>query len=281
MLHCLAKTKTRIEDNALPGDAVLQGTVEALSEEIVDFIQHVPVRRCLLHCLRCALHMHERDSGATPRNERGHLRIEAHRTDIVHQHCSCIQRGCRDAGAVRIDGHQRPVALHDLPTHRYRTLLLDLGGDRYGAGAGRLSAYVDDIGTGGQHGFGMLERLLWLQVQSTVREGIGCHVQDAHNVRTLLEVAYPITEDELGQEMVKRVATFRELLARTPVDELEVREHPRVIFRVGENTLLEAIVRYLVAPREAGRVKTRLIKKLLAALNAAPEKVMFPAGAAR
>jgi len=90
-----------------------------------------------------------------------------------------------------------------------------------------------------------------------------------------------ITEDELGQEMVKRVATFRELLARTPVDELEVREHPRVIFRVGENTWLEAIVRYLVAPREAGRVKTRLIKKLLVALNAAPDKVMFPAGAAR
>ncbi|HEY4660712.1 MAG TPA: mechanosensitive ion channel family protein [Terriglobales bacterium] len=90
-----------------------------------------------------------------------------------------------------------------------------------------------------------------------------------------------ITEEELGKEMLERVQTFRELLARTPVDELEVHEHPRVIFRVSENTWLEAIVRYLVAPREAGRVKTRLIKKLLAALNAAPEKVMFPAGAAR
>ncbi|MEP6585324.1 MAG: mechanosensitive ion channel family protein [Candidatus Udaeobacter sp.] len=90
-----------------------------------------------------------------------------------------------------------------------------------------------------------------------------------------------ITEEELGKEMLKRVQTFRELLARTPVDELDVHEHPRVIFRVGENTWLEAIVRYLVAPREAGRVKTRLIKKLLPALNAAPDKVMFPAGAAR
>jgi small-conductance mechanosensitive channel len=90
-----------------------------------------------------------------------------------------------------------------------------------------------------------------------------------------------ITEEELGREMIERVQTFRELLARTPVDELDVHEHPRVIFRVGENTWLEAIVRYLVAPREAGRVKTRLIKKLLAALNAAPDKVMFPAGANR
>lgn len=90
-----------------------------------------------------------------------------------------------------------------------------------------------------------------------------------------------ITEEELGEEMIKRVETFRDLLARTPVDELEVRERPRVIFRVSENTWLEAIVRYLVSPREAGRVKTRLIKKLLAALNAAPDKVMFPAGANR
>lgn len=90
-----------------------------------------------------------------------------------------------------------------------------------------------------------------------------------------------ITEEELGREMLERVQTFRDLLARTPVDELEVHEHPRVIFRVSENTWLEAIVRYLVSPREAGRVKTRLIKKLLAALNTAPDKVMFPAGANR
>jgi small-conductance mechanosensitive channel len=90
-----------------------------------------------------------------------------------------------------------------------------------------------------------------------------------------------IVEEELGSEMLKRVGQYRELLARTPVDELEVREHPRVIFRVSENTWLKAIVRYLVAPREAGPVKTRLIKKLLPALNAAPDKVLFPKGANR
>lgn len=33
--------------------------------------------------------------------------------------------------------------------------------------------------------------------------------------------------------------------------------------------------------REAGRVKMRLIKKLLAGLNTAPEKMMFPRGANR
>ena len=107
------------------------------------------------------------------------------------------------------------------------------------------------------------------------------HVAYNADLEFIASTMQRITEEEIGEEMMERVETFRDLLARTPVDELEVRERPRVIFRVSENTWLEAIVRYVVAPREAGRVKTRLIKKLLAALNAAPERVMFPAGANR
>jgi small-conductance mechanosensitive channel len=90
-----------------------------------------------------------------------------------------------------------------------------------------------------------------------------------------------IVEEEIGEAMADRVETYRELLAKTPVDELEVRAHPRVIFRVNDLGWIDAIVRYLVPPREAGTIKTRLIPKLLAALNAEPEKVMFPAGASR
>jgi hypothetical protein len=90
-----------------------------------------------------------------------------------------------------------------------------------------------------------------------------------------------IVEEELGEEMMERVGVYRDLLARTPVDELEVRAHPRVIFRVDEVTWIDAIVRYLVPPREAGAIKTRLIPKLLSALNEQPEKVMFPKGNAR
>jgi small-conductance mechanosensitive channel len=101
------------------------------------------------------------------------------------------------------------------------------------------------------------------------------------NLAFIADTMQKVTEEELGEEMMKRVEVFRDLLAKTPVDELEVHERPRVIFRVSENTWLEAIVRYVVPPREAGRIKTRLIKKLLAALNAAPEKVMFPKGDAR
>jgi len=101
------------------------------------------------------------------------------------------------------------------------------------------------------------------------------------DLKFVSETMQRIVTEELGQEMMERVGVYRDLLARTPVDELEVREHPRVIFRVDEVTWVDAIVRYIVSPREAGSVKSRLIPKLLAALNAAPEKVMFPKGDAR
>jgi len=95
------------------------------------------------------------------------------------------------------------------------------------------------------------------------------------------ETMQRIAADEVGERMMKQVRVFREILAQTPVDQLEVREYPAVLFRVNANTWLDAIVRYLVHPKEAGRVKTRLIKKLLAELNKEPKRVMFPKGDAR
>jgi small-conductance mechanosensitive channel len=90
-----------------------------------------------------------------------------------------------------------------------------------------------------------------------------------------------VAAEELGESMMEKVKLYRDLLARTPVDHLEVQERPAVIFRVSENTWLEAIVRYLVHPKEAGRVKTRLTRRLLETLNAEPAKVLFPKSNAR
>ena len=85
-------------------------------------------------------------------------------------------------------------------------------------------------------------------------------------------------EKEVGEAMMGRVRVYRELLSKTAVDKLEVKERPSVIFRIGDNTWVEAIVRYLVEPRLAGAVKTRLIKTILEQLNAEPGKVLFPRG---
>lgn len=85
-----------------------------------------------------------------------------------------------------------------------------------------------------------------------------------------------VVEEEIGEQMMSLVGVYRDLLQQTPVDELEIQERPVVHFRPSDNTWLEGIVRYLVHPKESGRVKTRIIKKLLDKLNAEPERVMFP-----
>ena len=87
--------------------------------------------------------------------------------------------------------------------------------------------------------------------------------------------------EELGDAMMERVRTYRDLLSETPVNQLEVKEHPTVVFRATGNTWIEAVCRYIVEPRRSGPIKTTLTKKMLKRLNEHPEKVMFPRGDAR
>jgi small-conductance mechanosensitive channel len=87
--------------------------------------------------------------------------------------------------------------------------------------------------------------------------------------------------EEMGQPMMERVRTYRELLGHTPVDEQEVQAQPAIEFRVSDNTWIEVIVRYLVEPKRAANVKTQMLKKLLERLTAEPDKVMFPKSDAR
>jgi small-conductance mechanosensitive channel len=96
------------------------------------------------------------------------------------------------------------------------------------------------------------------------------------DIQFIAETMQRITEEEIGADMREKVQVYREILAKTPVDELEVKDKPVVAFGVSDNTWLEAKVRYLVHPKEAGRVKSRLIPKLLRELNAQPDKVLFP-----
>ena len=107
------------------------------------------------------------------------------------------------------------------------------------------------------------------------------HIAYQSDLEFVSGVMKQTAEEEVGEAMMERIRTYRELLQQTPVDQLEVNERPVVVFRVGENTWIEAIVRYLVEPRRAGEVKTRLIKRMLDRLNAEPDKVMFPKGEMR
>ena len=102
------------------------------------------------------------------------------------------------------------------------------------------------------------------------------HVGYDSDLEFVADTMQQTVEEELGTEMVARVEVFRKLLARTPVDQLQVRRHPAVIFRPGEHRWIEAIVRYVVLPHEAGNMKNRLVKLLLTRLNAQPDRSRFP-----
>lgn len=88
-------------------------------------------------------------------------------------------------------------------------------------------------------------------------------------------------EEDAGEAMAERIRGFRDLLAETPVDHVQVQDKPSVLFRVNPNTWIEATVRYLVDPAEAGATKTRLMARLLERLNAEPDRTRFPKGDSR
>ncbi|MGK2861915.1 MAG: mechanosensitive ion channel family protein [Chitinophagaceae bacterium] len=85
-----------------------------------------------------------------------------------------------------------------------------------------------------------------------------------------------IVETEIGEAMVRRVKRFKILLTDTPVDELDVNEYPSVILKAHNNGWIEVLVRYLVEPKNSGRVKKKLFEAVMAELKKNPEKVLFP-----
>ena len=118
---------------------------------------------------------------------------------------------------------------------------------------------------------------LFPYVWNEIKFSVGYQSDLEFIAQTMQEVA----EKEVGEAMMERVRVFREVLSQTPVDELQVQERPVVLFRVSDNTWLDAIVRYVVNPKQAGRVKSRMIRELLQKLNAEPDRVLFPKGDAR
>lgn len=89
---------------------------------------------------------------------------------------------------------------------------------------------------------------------------------------TMLDVA----DAALGADMAERVKVYRELVSRTPVGHLQISERPTVVFRPGDHTWVEAILRFLVHPKEMGATKTRLLVAILERLNAEPGRVLLP-----
>ena len=87
-----------------------------------------------------------------------------------------------------------------------------------------------------------------------------------------------MAKKELDPATGEHVKELRSLIKETPVDEIEIKEYPFVNFRINANTWVEVLLIYLVDPKKASAVRSKLIKKVFAALLKEPDKVMFPKG---
>jgi small-conductance mechanosensitive channel len=90
-----------------------------------------------------------------------------------------------------------------------------------------------------------------------------------------------VAKKELGDNMADVIERFKELVKQTPVDELEIKEYPFVVFRINANTWVEVSVTYLVHPKKASAIRSRLIKSIIKELLKEPDRVMFPKGNSR
>lgn len=85
-----------------------------------------------------------------------------------------------------------------------------------------------------------------------------------------------ITLQELGNDVIAHVEGLKQSFEETPVGEIPVKEFPYISFRTNANTWLEATVTYLVEPKRAAEVRSRILKKVVSGLLQQPDKVLFP-----
>jgi small-conductance mechanosensitive channel len=107
------------------------------------------------------------------------------------------------------------------------------------------------------------------------------HVAYESDLPWVEQTVREVATRELGPEMVEHIKEYKELLKSTPVDELDIKEYPFVVFRTNANTWLEVSLTYLVSPKKAAMIRSHLIKAIISALLQQPDKVMFPKSNAR
>jgi small-conductance mechanosensitive channel len=107
------------------------------------------------------------------------------------------------------------------------------------------------------------------------------HVAYESDLEFIEKTIKQVTIDELGDKMEERIEELKVLVKESPIDDMEIKEYPFVSLRINANTWVEATVTYLVPPKQAASIRTRIIKRVIYALKTQPDKSMFPKSNAR
>jgi small-conductance mechanosensitive channel len=102
------------------------------------------------------------------------------------------------------------------------------------------------------------------------------HVAYESDLEFIKKTIKQVTTDELGDKMEQRIEELKALVKESPIDDIEIKEYPFVSLRINPNTWVEATVTYLVPPKQAASIRTRIIKSVIDALKKEPDKTLFP-----
>ncbi|MFN8334176.1 MAG: mechanosensitive ion channel [Cyclobacteriaceae bacterium] len=107
------------------------------------------------------------------------------------------------------------------------------------------------------------------------------HIAYESDMKYVEETIKRITREELDQDMDEKIENLKDYMKNTPIGDVDIKEYPFVSFRTNTNTWVEAMVTYLVKPKKATDVRTRIVKRVVSELLKEPDRVMFPKSNAR
>ncbi len=125
----------------------------------------------------------------------GHRRIPTEARDVVDDVGTSVESSCGGRGVIGIDGEEcmgpeMAQAIED----RKQTLLLELWLKRCGSWSRGLSSEVQDVGSLVEHDKAVTDGVLDRVMNPTIRKGIRCAVEDAHEDGSLAESQRSVTE---------------------------------------------------------------------------------------
>jgi small-conductance mechanosensitive channel len=101
---------------------------------------------------------------------------------------------------------------------------------------------------------------------------------DINLVETILK---EFAAKEIGSETLEQIHLYYELLKETAVDRSQIKEKPEVFYKIHENMWIEASVRYLVEPKKAGELKSKLTEQIVNEFLKHSDKIIIPLGSER
>lgn len=180
VLGALGEAETGVDHQALGRDAAGDDRRHALAEFGHHLGDDVRVDGAVVHVLAEAAPVHDDEGHARGGDGGHHGRVREAAADVVDQDGAGGHRLVGDPGAHGVHGHRDALG-GQAPYDGYDAPQLLVLVDPRGAGARRLTADVHQVGALGDqietalHGGGGVEPA------TAVREGIGRHIDDAHD----------------------------------------------------------------------------------------------------